>query len=94
MTKSRAWIKSHAYKAPASHIHKNGTYETNLLKASTVLTDIQDTFLCPDEDEKVFCIDCWKGYRSETSFIFLLRNTGIVLVLFYIDPIVHYAPEF
>ena len=28
--------------------------------------------------------DCCKGYRPETSFIFLLLGAGIVLVLFYI----------
>ena len=30
----------------------------------------------------------------KTSYIFLLRGTGIVLVLFYIYPIVPYAPAF
>ena len=35
-----------------------------------------------------------KRYRPETSFIFILRGTGIVLVLFYIYQIVPYAPAF
>ena len=36
-----------------------------------------------------------KGHGpEETSLIFLLRGTGIVLVLFYIYPIVPYAPAF
>ena len=35
-----------------------------------------------------------KGYRLETSYIFLLLGTGIFLVLFYIYAIVPYAPAF
>ena len=35
-----------------------------------------------------------EGYRPETSVIFLLCGTGIVLVLFYIYPIVPHAPAF
>ncbi len=49
----KTWIKSHAFKAPASHVHKNGKFETRLLKAADVVTDIKDTFLCPDKKEKV-----------------------------------------
>ncbi|XP_065054193.1 uncharacterized protein LOC135682994 [Rhopilema esculentum] len=48
----KRWIKSHAYKGPASHIHKNGTYEHQLVRAAKVITDVKDTFLCPDEHEK------------------------------------------
>ena len=36
----------------------------------------------------------WWRVRPETSFIFLLPGTGIFLVLFYIYPIVPYAPGF
>ena len=35
-----------------------------------------------------------KGIGPKTSYIFILRGTGIVLVLFDIYPIVPYAPEF
>lgn len=52
--KCKDWIKSHAYKGPASHIHKNGTYENKLVRPAKVITDIKDTMLCPDEEEKVF----------------------------------------
>ena len=52
-TKSKIWIKSHAYKGPASHIHKNGTYEHKLVRPAKVITDVKDTLLCPDEKEKV-----------------------------------------
>ena len=38
--------------------------------------------------------DCCKGYRLETSLIFLLIGTGIFLVLFDIYPIVPHAPAF
>eukprot|EP00794_Sanderia_malayensis_P013954 gene13954-15410_t len=51
-TEGKAWIKSHAYKAPASHIHKNGKFETRLVKPAKIITDTKDTFLCPDEKEK------------------------------------------
>lgn len=54
-TECKLWIKSHAYKGPASHVHKNGTYEEKLVKAAKILTDIKDSFLCPDEEEKVRC---------------------------------------
>ena len=52
-TKSKVWIKSHAYKGPASHIHENGTYEHKLVRPAKVLTDAKDTLLCPSEREKV-----------------------------------------
>ena len=55
-TECKLWIKSHAYKGPASHVHKNGTYEHKLVKAARILTDIKDTFLCPDEKQKVGCL--------------------------------------
>ena len=35
-----------------------------------------------------------KGYRPETSYIFLLRGTRICPALFYIYPIVPHAPAF
>ena len=35
-----------------------------------------------------------RGYRPEMSFVFLLLGIGICLVLFYICPIVPYAPAF
>ena len=39
--------------------------------------------------------DCCKGYGpEETSLIFLLCGTGIVLALLYIYPMVPYAPAF
>ena len=41
----------------------------------------------------ILYIDCCKGYRPETSYMFILLSTGICLVLFYIYPIVPYAPE-
>ena len=56
VNKSKDWIKSHAYKGPASHIHRNGTYEHKLLRPSKVITDIKDTLLCPDEKEKVLSL--------------------------------------
>ena len=36
----------------------------------------------------------WCRVRPETSVTFILLSTGIVLVLFYIYPIVPYAPAF
>ena len=57
----KRWIKSHAYKGPASHIHKNGTYEHQLVRAAKVITDVKDTFLCPDEHEKVSDICLFAG---------------------------------
>ncbi len=53
LTRGKEWIKSHAFKGPASHVHKNGKFETRLVKAAKVVTDVKDTFLCPDEQEKV-----------------------------------------
>ena len=38
--------------------------------------------------------DYCRTYRPETSVIFLLLGTWILFVLFYIYPIVPYAPEF
>ena len=35
-----------------------------------------------------------KEYRPDTSYIFLLRGTGVFLVLSYINPIEPYAPTF
>ena len=39
-------------------------------------------------------LDCCKGYRPETVFIFLLVGIGIFLALFCIYPIVPHAPAF
>ena len=57
----KAWVRNHAYKAPASHVHVNGKYEENLVKKSLMVTDVKDTYLCPSS-EQVF-INMWNLYK-------------------------------
>ena len=58
-TVGKTWIKSHAFRAPASHIHEDGQIQKKLVKKAKVLTDIKDSLLCPTEDEKVRILLCF-----------------------------------
>ena len=52
MTTMKDWLRNdHTYKGPASHVKTNGKYRENLIRKSEVLTDQQDMFVCPTEEE-------------------------------------------
>jgi len=92
VNKSKDWIKSHAYKGPASHIHRNGTYEHKLLRPSKVITDIKDTLLCPDEKEKASLLSTRIASTSKVpTVIAKQKHVGEEIILKRLEKAKHNA---
>lgn len=68
-TDMKAWIRAHAFKGPASDIHKSGTFNKHLVKGSDIVTDNLDSVVCPNETEVI-----------NTLHVTTLLHANIVLI--------------
>ena len=50
-TLCKTWLKLHAMKGPASHVHTNGKFKGGIVKPASMLTDKKDTIICPNEKQ-------------------------------------------